>query len=194
MKKNTLAFAVAIITSCSLVNMSVRAQIGSISLDDMTTVLATLVAVGNSCPQKFRPNDDAPLQSIVSARGYNLDDFNPNGKYGKSMEAKMARSIKFLRSNGTVKACTAMRDLIEQNLPELYSSNVADEKLNMANEATQQHFTCYSNMLTTGTSNSEDCDARFTQQLNQNGLCEYVSERLRDRYCKDSSDADVKFK
>ncbi|PSB57444.1 hypothetical protein [Chamaesiphon polymorphus] len=194
MKQLILAIAVAVATNYPLVNMPVRAQTRSISLDEMTTVLATLVAVGNSCPQKYRSSGDAPLDSIVSAYGYNLDDFNPNGKYGKSMELKMARSIKFFKTNGTVKACTTMRNFIEQNLPELYSSNASDEKIKLANEATQQHYTCYSNMLQTGTGESKDCDDRFRQQLNQNGLCEYVSDRLRQRFCKNSSDADGKFK
>ncbi len=74
------------------------------------------------------------------------------------------------------------------------SSNQSAEKTKMANEAIGQHFICYSNMLETGTGNSKDCDDRFRQQLNQNGLCEYVSERLRQRFCKNSSDADGKFK
>jgi hypothetical protein len=192
MKKNTLALAVATIASCSLVNMPVRAQTRSMSLDDMSFVLAAVVAIGE-CPQQFKPRGDAPLAAIVRERGYDLKDFT-DGRYQKILDTKMLQVARFIKSNGKVKSCTAMRDLIEQNLPELYSSNSSDEKSKMAYEAIGQHFTCYSNMLETGTGNSKDCDNRFRQQLNRNGLCEYVSDRLRQRFCKDSSDADGKFK
>jgi hypothetical protein len=124
MKKIILAITVAIATNYPWVNMPVRAQTRSMSLDEMTITLGRLGAIVTSCPQKFQPRDEVPLGEIVSTRGYNLNDFT-NGRYEKSMDARMAQAIKYLKSNGTVKGCTAMRDAIEKYLPELYSNNIS---------------------------------------------------------------------
>jgi hypothetical protein len=184
MRKIIFACIVSAITIYRLSNIPANAQSRSISIDDMTTVLATLVAVGNSCPQKFRPSGDSPLREVVKSRGYDLEDFTPNSRYGKLMEARMLQSVKYIKLNGTVKACTEMRELIQQDLPELYTNSLQDKKIRITNELITQHYRCYSALLDSSLGDDKECDDRLRQQLNQNGLCEYTPERIRYRFCK----------
>jgi hypothetical protein len=166
MKKNTLALTVATIASCSLVNMPVRAQTGSMSLDEMTIVLATIVTVGNSCPQKYRVSDDAPLGSIVTDRGYNLDDFRDNGRYAKQMELRMSKAIQFIQMYGTEKGCTGMRDAIAHYMPELYSSNSSPPPVIAQNESSKLSYIAIFNgrckkLIVAGKNLTSRCSAKL---------------------------------
>jgi hypothetical protein len=185
MKQIILALAVTAATNYPFVNRSALAQSRSISLDEMTMVLATLVVVQSSCPQEFRSSNEAPLQDIVRKRGYNLKDFTPSGRYGKVMEARMTRANQFIEIHGVEYACTGMRDTIQKYLPELYNNDTSSEKMRLANEFIAQHYNCHKRALD-GDSTTE-CDDQFRQQLNENGLCDYVSEKIRSRFCKSSN-------
>jgi hypothetical protein len=190
MKKIILAYMVVSSTNYFIMNLPASAQNQSISIDKMSRILAALVVTGKLCPQEFRPKDDSPLARILSARGYNLEDFS-SGRYEKLMETKIVQTIKYVRSNGTMKGCTSMRNLMQQNLPELYSDSAFAKKIRIANEFVIQHYNCYSKLLESEAGSTEECDSRLRQQLNQNGLCEYAPERIRYRFCKDPENTNI---
>jgi hypothetical protein len=190
MKQIVLALTVTAAANYPLVSMSALAQSRSIPLDEMTMVLATLVVVQSSCPQEFRTSDEAPLRDIVKKRGYNLKDFTPSGRYGKAMEARMARANQFIKIHGVEYGCTGMKDTIQEYFPELHNNDTSSEKMRLANELIAQHYNCHKKALDGDSNDSTtECDVQFRRQLNQNGLCDYVSEKIRSRFCTSSNDA-----
>jgi hypothetical protein len=190
MKRITLALAATAVTNYPLVNMSALAQSRSIPLDEMTMVLATLAVVQSSCPQEFRTSDEAPLRDIVKKRGCNLKDFTPSGRYGKAMEARMARANQFIKIHGVEYGCTGMKDTIQEYFPELHNNDTSSEKMRLANELIAQHYNCHKKALDGDSNDSTtECDVQFRRQLNQNGLCDYVSGKIRSRFCTSSNDA-----
>jgi hypothetical protein len=143
MKKIILVYMVASSTNYFIMNLPASAQNRSISIDKMSRVLAAIIVTGKICPQEFQPSDDAPLTKIVSAYGHNINDFS-SGRYEKILNTKIVQTIKFIKSNGVMRGCTAMQNLIKQSLPELYRETASDEKVKMANDFVIQHYNCYS--------------------------------------------------